>query len=199
MMPQAQNELGHSPTEGVGRRDFIRGALLAIGVAGTAFPGWTALEAAASGKAPFFSPARLAVLDAVAETIMPRTDTPGARDVGVPGRVDLLMKNWASAKTQADFTRVLGEIDAAARAQGATGIAALAPAKQLEVVAAYDRAGMRDAGYVKFKGLVLALYYLSEPGATQELSYEHVPGAWEPSIPVTAATRGYAIDVNFGG
>ena len=47
--------------------------------------------------------------------------------------------------------------------------------------------------------LVFALYYLSEAGATQELRYEHVPGAWEPSIPVTADTRGWAIDVSSEG
>lgn len=139
------------------------------------------------------------MLNAVAETIMPRTDTPGARDAGVPKRFDLLMKTWASAQTRADFTRVLDELDAAARPVEPRGIAALASVKQLEVVAAYDRAKMADPAYRKFKALILSLYYISEPGATQELRYEHVPGAWEPSIPVTADTRGYAIDVQFGG
>ena len=57
-------------------------------------------------------------------------------------------------------------------------------------------AKLRDPAYGKFKALVLALYYLSEAGATQELRYEHVPGAWEPSLPVTADTRGWAIDVS---
>ena len=49
------------------------------------------------------------------------------------------------------------------------------------------------------KALIFALYYVSEGGATQELRYEHMPGAWEPSIPVTADTRGYAVDISFGG
>lgn len=177
----------------VDRRGFISSALLAIGAAGAAFPGWDAVQARA-GRAPFFNPARMAILDAVAETIMPRTDTPGARDAGVPRRIDLLMKGWASAKTQADFTKLLGDIDAAAK-----GIAALSPAKQLEAVTAFDRANMADPVYSRFKKLVFALYYLSEPGATQELRYEHVPGAWEPSIAVTSDTRGYAVDVSFGG
>ena len=58
---------------------------------------------------------------------------------------------------------------------------------------------MADPAYKKFTGLILSLYYISEPGATQELRYEHVPGVWEPSIAVTADTRGYALDVSFGG
>lgn len=188
-------EQASSAVEGLAlnRRGFISGALLAIGAAGMAFPGWDAVQAAA-GRAPFFKPTRFAILDAVAETIMPRTDTPGARDARVPQRIDLLMKGWASAKTQADFTKLLDDIDAAA-----PGIAALTPAKQLEAVTAFDPANVASPVYGKFKKLVLALYYLSEPGATQELRYEHVPGAWEPSIPVTSDTRGYAVDVSFGG
>ena len=181
------------------RRDFMRSAILAIGAAGATFPGWSAIEAAARGKVRFFAPAQFAVLDAVAETIMPRTDTPGARDALVPTRFDAVMQNWASAKTKADFGRVLDEIEVAARQKDPAGIVKLPPAQQLEVVAAYDRTKIADPAYKKFKALILSLYYISEPGATQELRYEHVPGAWEPSIAVTADTRGYALDVSFGG
>jgi hypothetical protein len=176
------------------RRSFIASALLAIGVAGAAFPGWDALEAATRKKPRYFDPAHFAILDALAETIMPRTETPGARDTLVPKRIDGLMTSWASPKTRTDFTRILDEIEASAK-----GFAKLAPVKQLEAVSAYNNAKTRDPAFAKFKALVFALYYLSEPGATQELRYEHVPGAWEPSIPVTADTRGYAQDVNFGG
>jgi len=181
-----------------GRRDFIRNTVLAIGVAGAGLPGWDVLMAAEGRNMPFLGKARFAVLDVVAETIMPRTDTPGARDVLVAKRFDLLMKNWASAGTRVDFQRVLDEIDLAARQNNLGGIVALAPDQQLAVVAAYDRTKMRDPAYGKFKALILSLYYISEPGATQELRYEHVPGAWEPSIPVTADTRGYAVDISFG-
>ena len=181
------------------RRSIIRSAVLAIGAAGASFPGWSAVEAAVRGKVRFYAPAQFAVLDAVAETIMPRTDTPGARDALVPARFDALMLHWASARTKADFGRVLDEIEVAARQNDPAGIVKLPPAQQLEVVAAYDRAKMADPAYKRFKGLILSLYYISEPGATQELRYEHVPGSWEPSIAVTAETRGYALDVSFGG
>lgn len=176
------------------RRHFIRNALLAIGAAGAAFPGWNQLEAAARAKSPFFDARHLAVLDAVTETIMPRTDTPGARDAKVPQRIDLLMTGWASAKTKADFTKLLDDMDAAA-----SGVVSLTPDKQLAAVSAFDKANLANPAYTKFKKLVFALYYLSEPGATKELRYEHVPGAWEPSIAVTAETRGYAVDISFGG
>ena len=136
------------------------------------------------------------MLDALAETIMPRTDTPGARDALVPQRFDALMRNWASADTQLKFTALLDEAEAVARAAEAGGLAAMPAAKQLEVVTAFDRAKFTDPTYRNFKNLILSLYYISEPGATQELRYQHAPGAWEPNIPVTADTRAWAIDVN---
>lgn len=194
-----RSEISESLSFGASRRGFIRSALLSVGAAGAVFPAWDNLFAADASEAPFIGAARFRVLDAIAETIMPRTDTPGARDVMVPARFDALMKNWASTQTRADFQRVLDELDVAARSQDPKGFAALPAPQQLEVAAAYDRSHMADRGYARFKGVILALYYISEPGATQELRYEHVPGAWEPSIPVTADTRGYAVDVNFGG
>ena len=178
----------------IDRRRFITSALIAIGVAGAALSDSSILFAAKAGKKRYFTASRFAILDAVTETIMPRTDTPGARDVLVPQRFDALMTSWASPQTRIDFTRILDEIDAAAK-----GIVSLSPAKQLEVVAAYDRLKMADRAYSRFKNLGFALYYMSEAGATQELRYEHSPGAWDPSIPVTSDTRGYAHDVSFGG
>ena len=44
----------------------------------------------------------------------------------------------------------------------------------------------------RFKELVLTLYYLSQPGATRELRYEHTPGKWEPSIEIGPDTRAWA-------
>lgn len=178
------------------RRGFIANALLAVGVAGAALPPFEALAKPLRRSARYFAAPRFAVLDALAETIMPRTDTPGARDTAVPARIDALMKTWASPQTRLDFARVLDEVEAAARSADPRGLATLPAAAQLQVVSAYDKAKLRDAGYAKLKALIFALYYLSEAGATQELRYEHVPGAWEPSIPVTPDTRGWAIDVS---
>jgi hypothetical protein len=178
------------------RRKFIIASLLAVGTAGVPLPALAKVVRARRKDVRFLTPARFAVLDALAETIMPRTDTPGARDALVPQRFDALLQNWASAETKAKFTAMIDAAEAAARAAGASGLAALPAAKQLEVVSAFDRAKFADASYRKFKNLILSLYYLSEPGATQELRYEHVPGAWEPNIPVTPDTRAWAVDVS---
>ena len=35
----------------------------------------------------------------------------------------------------------------------------------------------------------MVLYYQSEVALTTELTYEHAPGKWQPSIPLTPETR----------
>ncbi len=53
-------------------------------------------------------------------------------------------------------------------------------------------AATMNPGYVKLKELVIALYYNSETAMTKELIYEHVPGKFVPSLPVTPETRPFA-------
>lgn len=73
-----------------------------------------------------------------------------------------------------------------------SAFAALPKAARFELLDAYDKALTGGPDYARLKELLVALYYLSEIGATVELRYEHVPGAWVPSLPFTAQTRTYA-------
>lgn len=172
------------------RRELLRGAVLLVGGAASALP----TDLWARDEAPrFFGKERLAVLEAVCETIIPTTDTPGAIGAGVPAGIDALMRNWASALRRQQFTALIDAINDTAAAQAGKMLPALAPQQQLEVVARFDAERIRaDPVYAKFKELVIRLYYLSEVGATQELRYDPVPGRWEPAVKINADTRAWA-------
>ncbi|HEY0685896.1 MAG TPA: gluconate 2-dehydrogenase subunit 3 family protein [Steroidobacter sp.] len=172
------------------RRELLRRAILLVG--GTAIAAPVELFADSGAKARFFGPAEYSLLEVVADIIMPRTDTPGAIDAGVPLAFDALMKNWASRERQEQFRALLKEIDQAAREQG-NGLLALEDTRRAEVLVAFDKSKNGDRVYRKFKELVLTLYYHSEVGATQELRYEHVPGRWEASVKMTPETRAWAV------
>ena len=49
-----------------------------------------------------------------------------------------------------------------------------------------------DGAYRKFKWLVLIGYYHSEVGATHELRFELVPGAWRACLPLSEVGRASA-------
>lgn len=172
----------------VDRRALLRGAILLVGGSLAGLPADAFAQLAQSDR--FFSEARFAVLDEVAETIIPRTDTPGARDVGVPGLIDALMTNWASDERGRDFRALLDDIDSAA---GRSGLLALPAEERFDLIRRYDAEKLYEPVYSWFKELVLTLYYLSEEGATQELRYELVPGAWDASTTVTPDTRAWAV------
>jgi hypothetical protein len=163
------------------RRQLLRRALLLVGSTAVATP--FELFADSSPQSRFFGAAQYSLLATVTDIIIPRTDTPGAIDAGVPVAFDALMKNWASRERQKQFRTLLEEMEQAARGQG-SGLP--------EVLVAFDKSKNGDKVYRKFKELVLALYCLSEVGATQVLRYEHVPGRWEASVKMTPDTRASA-------
>ena len=57
------------------------------------------------------TPAQLALVGELAETILPRTDTPGALDAGVPAFIDRMLATWDTAEERDRFIRGLGEIE----------------------------------------------------------------------------------------
>jgi hypothetical protein len=172
------------------RRALLRDAVLMVGGVATTLP--FDLWANSNATPRFFDEADFALLDEICEIILPQTDTPGARGAGVPGALDSLIRDWASAEHQRQFRALLKEFDAKAVAAGGKPLLRLPPEQRAEVVAAYDAEHFSKPPYSILKNLVLRLYYFSEIGATQELRYEHVPGAWEPAVKVTPETRAWA-------
>ena len=171
------------------RRQMLEGVGALIGLA--ALP--AEALAASAPKPPLLDRPTTALVTAVADTLIPRTDTPGAVQAGVPARFDGLMRDWASPSHRAAYLAALAAIDAEATAQAGKPFALLPPARRKEVLVAYDARNLAtNMPYAALKDLLINLYYLSEPGATVELRYEHAPGVWQASMPLTPATRAWA-------
>jgi Gluconate 2-dehydrogenase subunit 3 len=160
----------------------------------------------------FLSPAQFALLSAVSDTIIPKSDSVGAIDAKVPARIDRLLTKWASADTRSHVSAALIGINAAAKTQKQKGFAALSAVDRAAVLRIYDKEALTkvpppanapstnffvrpnyvaEPGYLKIKEMVLQLYYFSGEAATTELIYEHVPGKFEPSIKLTPQSRPY--------
>lgn len=197
-----------------------RGALASIAalIGATALP----LEALAAPKKKargkpaakkFFSPSQMALVTALADTLIPATDTPGAVFTKAPQQLDSLMVNWASPATKAQILGALPGIEKMALDADKKPFAALTPARRKELLIPYDKTALKvvprkdklvglaammggpayaDAGYGKLKDLLITLYYTSEVAMTQEVIYEHVPGPFVPSLKITPQTRPFA-------
>lgn len=148
----------------------------------------------ASGAA-VLSGERYTQLEQIADAMIPATDTPGAIAAGVPEFLRQMLTEWASEKTRAEVIGVLDSIERQAWSKYGAAFLELPAPRREEVVRIVDAESIArgDAAYRRFKYLVLVGYYQSEIGATRELRYELVPGAWRSCLPLTEVGRASAV------
>ncbi len=175
------------------RRALVLGAVFLVG--GVAALTRFTRPAAGIGRGPALSSDQFALLEQVANVIIPTTDTPGAIEAGVPVFVRDMLEVWASAQTRAELTGVLDAIEKQSWAKHGASFLELPPERRLDLVRGFDEESLsrEDAAYGRFKYLVLVGYYQSEIGATQELRFELVPGAWRPCLPLDEVGRASAV------
>lgn len=177
------------------RRGLIQRAILLAGgtlVGGVLTSCATTPEASPPGT--YFSTDQLALLDEVSELMIPETDTPGARSAGVPQYMDRMIAQWGSRETQAQFDTALDEIETRSQSQHQRPFLQLTHQERLLVLTAHDGVELAkpNSDYARLKELVMTTYYLSQPGATKELRFEPVPGAYRGDIPVSEVGRAWA-------
>jgi hypothetical protein len=167
------------------RRDILKAlgaaAALAVLPEHEAFAAWTRL----GSREPFtgsLSDAQLALIGAVADTILPRTDSPSATDVNVPAFIDVIVSENFSDNQRAAFTGALPGLEAALRGSDGTPFVAMDPEHRAVALGAVERASRQPqpfATYWRLKGLVIHGYFTSERVARQVLHYDMMPGRYD--------------------
>lgn len=199
------------------RREWLKN-MSALAVGAVAAPSLlTVLDVYAASKkagiAPgFFQPAQLEVISAVADIIIPRTDTPGAIDAGVPRFIDQMFKDVYTPAEQQRFLHGLAAFDQEggkaflklddaqrkARVVELQGkaLAKLAATAKATKVTTTDDATRADtlppAAYFVHttKSLTMLGFFTSQPGCTQVLQYLPIPGAYHGDLPLSQAGNG---------
>ena len=183
------------------RRDTLRGLALTVGATAA---GWTARAVAATPalawKPTALTASQARLVDVVAELIIPATDTPGARQAGVPQFIDRALADYFD-KAQAERLRAgLERMDADARAAHGDIFVALTPQQQIELLTGYEREAATTVSQASgdphffpvLEDLVTVGYFTSEPGATIALRYDPIPGAYDGCVPLSKLGRGWA-------
>ena len=173
------------------RRDLLR----TVGVATTlSFLGGDANEAWARLLSGYratrgLSPVQRSLVGALADAIIPRTDTPGATDVGVPDWVDLIVAEYMSDADRGAFLSGLEAIETRVRNERGVTFAELQPAARDDIMVQLDRPADREApdarAYTRLKQLVVHGYFTSERVQKEVLKTEVMPGRFEGNAPMT--------------
>ena len=181
------------------RRDLFRilGGAAATSVLGPLSPeqrlDWgRRLHATIASDAPVLTalaPAQAVLVDELAELILPRTDTPGARDVGVVQFIDRILAFWDSAEERHRFLEGLDAIDSEARSTGAARFVELESERKIALLTTLDRASGPEPGtaagaWRRLKSMTVYGYFTSRQVQQEVLRTVVVPGRFDGCLPV---------------
>jgi hypothetical protein len=150
---------------------------------------------------------QFATVKRIADMILPRTETPGAADVGATEFIDLILTEWYGEEERSRFLSGLADIDTRSLGLFAKNFVECSSAQQSEILTALGEKLLEDADatrdlprvgragrsappgnfYGMLRRLTLTAYYTSEAGATSELKFEMIPDHYDGCAPVVPA------------
>ena len=174
-----------------------------VALTGGAFVGaellMTGCARADKRQAAAFSATDVALLDEIADTIIPATDTPGAKAAGVGAFMAQMVNDVYDDDTHLVFANGLVLVDEACRKQTGRPFMESTPAERTTVLTAIDREAREHARtkgreeaphyFRLMRELTVLGYFSSEIGCTQALRYAETPGAYRGDEPYAKGER----------
>jgi hypothetical protein len=189
------------------RRDALSRVALLLG--GTVIGGELFLSGCTSadkkiGQSVDFTADDLAYLDEIAETIIPATDTPGAKEAKVGQFMGVMVKDCYKPNEQKVFLEGMNKLNEASKKKfSGNGFMKITPEQRKELLNELDKEQKTYAKdkkkeddphyFTLMKQLTLLGYFTSEPGATKALRYVPVPGRFEACIPYKKGDKAWAL------
>jgi hypothetical protein len=185
------------------RRELLKLIALATG---TAFIGGD-LFLAGCKNAPeiggaTFSEEDISFLDEVAETIIPKTTTPGAKEAAVGSFMTVMVNDCYDKKDQEIFHAGIKKLDEASQKANNTSFLKATTEQRTSLLTTLDKEAKEhqkskqkdDANhyFTMMKQLTLFGFFTSKPGATQVLRHEAVPGKYDGAYPYKKGDRAWA-------
>jgi len=180
------------------RRELLRRAAWLLGGAISApaalaiLQGCTAKEGAPNVAAPslkFLKADQFAVISEIAEILIPKSDTAGAKDAGVPAFIDVALDAVYDPESKDRFNAGYAEFETAAKAGGKPFLEQEPAARVALVKSTLEGALAGDRDPKPFilmtRELALLGYFTSQPGITQNMTYEAVPTVYHGCVPVS--------------
>lgn len=138
--------------------------------------------------------AQRSTVAALADAILPRTDTPSATDVGVPAFIDVIVADYYSDAERAEFNTGIAAIEELAMTMAGAPFATLTGDRLTAVMTALDKPADRNSpaarGYSRLKGLVIHGYFTSERVQKDVFKTNIMPGRFDGAAPLPVREGG---------
>jgi hypothetical protein len=149
-----------------------------------------------------FSPNDISFLDEVGETIIPVTDTPGAKEAKIGEFMHTIVRDCYDEKQQQIFVDGMGKLNEASKQKNGSYFLEASPEQRKALLIELDKEQQAYMTKKKpddpphyfrmMKELTIWGYFTSEPGATKALRYIAVPGKYEGCIPYKKGDKAWA-------
>src|SRR3954471_8959181 len=156
-----------------------------------------------STSAAEFNDQDIAYLDEIAETIIPQTNTPGAKAAKVGAFMAVMVKDCYEPDDQKTFRDGMDKINNASNKKYDKAFMQITPEQRHALLVDIDneqkeysknKKAIDSNHYFRLmKELTLLGYFTSEPGATQALRYVETPGKYEGCIPYKKGEKAWAL------
>lgn len=188
------------------RRDALKRVSLIMGgtvIGAQAFLSGCSREERDEAVNELFTASDVALMDEIGETIIPTTDTPGAKAVGIGSLMAMMVLDTYTEEDQQVFLNGLDTIRQDFEARYGEPFVETAPEKrhgylsklndELTVFINQKKKGEGEHYFRMLKELTLLGYFTSEIGASQALRYVETPGRYDACIPYEKGDRAWAI------
>ncbi|MCB1122903.1 MAG: gluconate 2-dehydrogenase subunit 3 family protein [Verrucomicrobiae bacterium] len=174
------------------RREAIKCAGMVLGASFLGLSMTSVMDAQTRRSINRFNPrylnrAQLKTVSAIAERILPATDTPGAIDAGVPEFIDVIYGNFMTDNEISVFTQGLEQMDSVSRKGHEASFASLPTEIQDGILRkiAEEAKRSQDSFFRMMRDLTLLGYFTSELIGTEVLKFDPIPGMFRACIPVS--------------
>ncbi|WP_143959745.1 gluconate 2-dehydrogenase subunit 3 family protein [Litoribacter populi] len=146
-----------------------------------------------------FSEEDIAYMDEIGETIIPTTDTPGAKEAGVGSFMVVMVKETYNQEQQETFVNGLNSLKKNFKSEIGVAFMDASHEQRLNYLNSLNeelRSGDSENGpkYISMlKDLTVLGYFTSEIGATQALRYVETPGKYDGCMDYKKGDRAFAL------
>ncbi|GAB3666773.1 gluconate 2-dehydrogenase subunit 3 family protein [Echinicola sediminis] len=186
------------------RRDALARVALIMGgtvVGANLFLSGCSREAAKNIES-LFSPDVIDLLGDVADTILPPTSSPGAKEAGVGEFIPVMVRDCYSQIDQQSMVEGIGKLENSAKSKYNRIFQDLTKAERTELLTEIDKESMyhqKNKGeeepvhyFYLIKQITLLGYFTSELGATKALRYVAIPGEYIGDYPYKEGDKAWA-------
>jgi hypothetical protein len=170
----------------VERRVALKNVAAAIG-AMVSLPVWASgWNDSSLGTVAFSTAGQAETLKAAVESIIPKTDTPGAGELGVATFVQRMVTDCYDKKTQNIFSKGIDNLDVQSKSSFGKPFTAADKTQQLELLRKLEKStNSEEAGFFGLmKNLTVQGYMSSEYVMTNLTHFEFIPARYHGCVPV---------------